>query len=190
MACMALSGIGFSNAFATTYLYDSPLTVNQTTTDLGGGIFQYDLSFTNVDTSNIWHFIVWTTAPTTLVSASLASSDSGHAVPADVDSAYDATNLQADVTWMEHMWEGDFGGNDGVQIGEVGNLSFTTNYLTSSFLYGYETGESGYAPERRDNSIAAVGRTTTNETIPEPATMLLLGFGLMGVAGIKRKLKK
>ena len=50
---------GICNA-ALTWEYDSPLTVMEEITDIGGGNYQYEYSFTNVDTSMIHHFIIYT----------------------------------------------------------------------------------------------------------------------------------
>lgn len=40
------------------------------------------------------------------------------------------------------------------------------------------------------NMAAFAGGNTTTAPVPEPATMLLFGLGLMGLAGVRRKIKK
>ena len=180
-------GLSISNASAvTTYDYASPLTMNMSTTDLGGGTWHYDLSFLNTDTSNIWHFMVWTSASTFNVIGNLSNYDNGHAVPGGVASQYNATNIDPGISWMAHMWENPFGGSNGIQIGNIGTFSFDTSYYTSSLLYGYETGASGWAQSNETGNLAAVGVATTAH-VPEPSTLLLLGSGLLGFGFFARK---
>lgn len=45
-------------------------------------------------------------------------------------------------------------------------------------------------PEGNDFAIDDIGLSTKIPTVPEPATMLLLGLGLVGLAGTRRKFKK
>ena len=64
-----------------------------------------------------------------------------------------------------------------------GGLSFKGDMTQMQVFTGawYTTGAGG--------NVAVSNITVTGTRVPEPATMLLLGLGLMGVAGIRRKLK-
>ncbi len=67
---------------------------------------------------------------------------------------------------------------------------------TNSFAiyYMFELGAFGKIGEYNTLGLAGVGHLTVSQTgvpaVPEPATMLLLGLGLMGIAGVRRKFKK
>ena len=55
------------------------------------------------------------------------------------------------------------------------------NPTSTSELFIYFNGESGYA-----NQVAIDNIKGYDTAVPEPATMLLLGLGLVGLVGVRR----
>ncbi len=65
------------------------------------------------------------------------------------------------------------------------------------YTFGYAGGDfvndsagTGNVVTTLQNIICTAGGGGGGTEVPEPATMLLLGFGLMGLAGVRRKIKK
>lgn len=183
-------GSGGSGGNSVKYLYQSPLTVVEKVTDIGGGSYKYEYSFTNVDTSDIWGFGVWTTFVISdmPVITTFTECPTWGAVSYPVDDSvpeYDPRNLDPAIvyhadTWTEPFFE-PFAPINCIPVNQaVSGFSFTSNhYDPSPKYYNYETIASGYALTN-GGYLAAVG-----QTVPEPGTILLLGFS--GLALLKKR---
>ena len=70
--------------------------------------------------------------------------------------------------------------------------SLMTDMYNNPAKYGFSSVNDifwtdGYHPSAQTHQLMA---NYAAQTIPEPATMLLLGLGLIGLAGARRKIKK
>lgn len=160
------------------YLYESPLTVMETITDIGGGSYRYEYSFSNTDTSPIWHFLVYTDFyPVEGTVGNFGEYPSWNNNLGTITHArpeYDARNLDPDISHVVSTYPETWADFDsGIEPGQaVSGFSFESGILDySPKYYAYETLASGYADEN-GGLVAAVG-----QTVPEPTTLLLLGLG-------------
>ena len=164
---LVLAGVSLIAAPAAAELdwyYDSPLTVVETITDIGGGDYSYEYSFENVD-STIWSFGIYTTFATT-------SEDTFTGYPlwagpwsmpvSDIDPESNARNLDPEIAYLTatgyEYW--NFGEDDGILFNDIaaGFTFISSVYDTSPKYYMYDTIESRQA-DGGTGKVAAVGTT-------------------------------
>jgi hypothetical protein len=163
--------------------YESPLNIVEIITDIGGGSYRYEYSFTNIDSSTIWHFNIYTTIdiqPENAFSGYEKWTGLDYASVDQYGSTYDPRVLDDDIvggvgTAYEY-W--GFGEAFGIQPNNyAGGLTYLSNiYDPSPKYYSYTTiATNGPGPYLQDK-MSAVG-----QTIPEPSSLVLFGLGCLAL---------
>ena len=147
------------------YLYESPNTVSETITDLGGGLYEYSYSFNNVDDKHIWHVAVYTAFAIEEISnvwVGYPGWETLHIADFDANlvDEYDPRQIDPDLVTSVACYGPNWPDtSEPIQPGSyVSGFSYTANFYDSGpKLYIYETVEDGYAGDT--GIIAATGMT-------------------------------
>ena len=156
------------------------------TTSLGGGNYQYTISFVNKDTSPIWDFLVYTDCKTTFESPGGFQHCNDLSIPGSVSSCYNARNINPNVTDCLAFYDGwSYPPSSGLGIGKTCTVSFDCSGLYTSFLYCYEDLNSGWCGS---NGGKCGGKGYCG--VPEvSSTLVLAGLAALSMVGFKKMVR-
>ncbi|MEW6601008.1 MAG: hypothetical protein AB1499_08560 [Nitrospirota bacterium] len=187
LVCTLLFAITFNSHADINYLHESPLDIQQSINDMGNGLWEYNFSFINTDSSPIWHLLLYTTENTTDLTSSFEHA--GSFLIETAYSPYDPRHIDPSLTYANTIFYGadlyNFA-TYGLDVGAAATMSFQSAYQGYNFLYVYETVDSGYA-HTNGGYVASMGYTSI---VPEPISSVLFLAGGTLIAGrriIKRK---
>jgi hypothetical protein len=160
-----------------------------------GGIYNYTYTLNNTDPSAIWWWGIWFTSDPVAVNESNNRANwvyNGNGPGAQYEFVLESgPSGEAGLLWT---WDLQFSGDSGgwttitspnqISSGDTNVFSFQSNILfpgPKNFFYDTINYWDSMA------SVEAVGQTSSSAAVPEPATMLLLGSGLISLAGYGRK---
>lgn len=172
-------GAGGTGGDGVVALGPSMISPTLSTVSLGSGNYQYTVSFQNTDNSQIWDFLLWTEG--TPFSFSSTFPDIFDLPLSSVYAQYNAQNINPLLTDnLSAYYGGPFPPPAGLAIGGSGSVTFDLSGLYTSFLYGYEDLNSGWAHSNPSGDIAAIGYATA---VPEPSTWALLAMAIGTLLG-------
>lgn len=169
--------------------YDSPLTIVETITEIESGTYLYEYSFENTDTSTIWDFVLYTTfnvQPVDTWDGYDVWVNPQFTTVQQLSSAYDPHILDDEIIggiWTGYeYWTPVFGEEEGIQPNdEAAGFSYVANIFNATpKYYCYTTIETNGPGPYLQGNVSAVG-----QTIPEPATLVLFGWGFCVVRKLK-----
>lgn len=182
--------VGINQSYALPLIEKSAIATITENISSSLGVYTYTYTLNNTDPSAIWWWGIWFSSDPGAVNESNNRANwvyNGNGAGAQYGFiAESGPSGEAGLLWT---WDGQFSGSPSgwttitspnkILSGETNVFSFESNILFSgskNFFYDTVNYWNGMS------SVEAVG-----QTVPEPATMLLLGSGLIGLAGYGRK---